>query len=193
MVRAFLDLPVDPDTVERILAAGQRGPSAGYSQGYAFLVLQGRKETKGFWEAAARGEDGWPGEQLRRAPVLVVPCAGRHVYLDRYAEPDKGWVDRDPGRWPVPFWTVDTAFAAMLMLLACVDEGLGALFFGLDKEGFTAVRGAFGIPPEWDPIGAIALGHSAPLDPVRSSAHSRPRRPQQDLVHRGRWQGTTVG
>lgn len=185
MVRTFLDRPVDTDVLMRILERGQRAPSAGYTQGFEFLVLEGPDETGRFWEANTGDEPMLEG--VRRAPVLIVPLASKKAYLDRYAEDDKGWADRDESRWPMPFWYIDAAFASMLMLLSAVDEGLGALFFGLFPPTLDAFRAEFGIPDEWDPIGAIALGHPAPVDPVRSSARTRPRKPLDEIVHRGRW------
>ncbi len=185
MVRTFEDRPVDTATVERILEAGQRAPSAGFSQGFAFLVFQG-EEVRRFWSAVSP-EARWPSEGLRGAHVIVVPLAGKHVYLDRYAEEDKGWADRNEARWPVPYWTVDTAFAAMLILLAAVEEGLGALFFGMDRAGYQRLRETYGVPDEWEPIGVIALGHPAGRDPVQSSRDSRPRRALEEVVHRGGW------
>src|SRR5436190_8945994 len=131
MVRTFIDRPIDPDVLTRILEAGQRAPSAGFTQGFAFLVLEERDQTALFWEADYGGEDRPIEEGMRRAPVIVLPLASKEAYLDRYAELDKGWTDRDEGRWPVPFWYVDAAFASMLMLMAVVDEGLGAVFFGM--------------------------------------------------------------
>jgi hypothetical protein len=102
-----------------------------------------------------------PPEELA-APLLIVPLACKVAYLDRYAEPDKGWTDRDEGHWPIPYWYIDTGFAVLLMLLTAVDEGLGGLFFGLRPEAVTAVRVAFGVPDDHEPIGAIAIGQSAP-------------------------------
>ena len=83
---------------------------------------------------------------MRRAPLIVVPHSNQSAYLDRYAEPDKGWTDRDEARWPVPYWDIDTGFAALLMLLTAVDEGLGACFFGIPPERIHAYREAFGVP-----------------------------------------------
>jgi nitroreductase len=186
MVRTYLDRPVDGAVVERILDMGRRAPSAGFSQGVDLLLFAGPDHVAGFWSVVSR-EPGWPDEGLRAAPVLVVPLAGKHVYLDRYAEDDKGWTDRDQARWPVPYWIVDAAFASMQILLAAVSEALGALFFGLEQDGYDRLREAFAIPEGWDPIGAIAIGHPAPVDPVRSSRDSRPRRPLDQVVHRGRW------
>ena len=118
---------------------------------------------------------------------MVIPFASKKVYLDRYAEDDKGWADRDEARWPVPYWMVDAAFASMSILLSSVNEGLGALFFGLDVDGYDRLRRAFGVPEEWSAIGVIALGHRAVSDPVASSRDTRSRRPSGQVVHRGHW------
>lgn len=186
MIRTFLDWPVDEEVLQRILAKAQRAPSAGYTQGVEFLVLSGGAETVRFWEAVSTEPD-WPGQGLRDAPVLIVPVGGKRAYLQRYAEDDKGWSDQAESRWPVPYWLVDAAFASMLILLSAVDEGLGALFFGLERAGYERLYEAFGIPSEWESLGVIALGHPAPADSVRSSAHTRSRKRLADLVHRGRW------
>jgi nitroreductase len=186
MVRTYQDHPVDPEVVRRILEAGHRAPSAGFSQGFAFLLFEGSEEVARFW-AAVSPEERWPSEGLRGASVIIVPLASKQVYLNRYAEGDKGWTDREEARWPVPYWVVDTAFASMLILLAAVDEGLGALFFGMDRAGYRRLQEAFGVPEEWEPIGLIAIGQPAPVDPVQSSRDTRPRLPLDDVIHRGHW------
>lgn len=187
MVRTYQDRVVEPEVVERILDRGRRVPSAGYTQGFAFLLLQGPEETEAFWRAVTHEDEEWTNEGVRRAPVILVPLASKHAYLDRYAEDDKGWADRDDDRWPVPYWLVDASFASLLVLLGAVDEGLGALFFGLDRSGYERLRAAFGVPDEWAPIGVIALGHPTEVDTVRSSRDTRPRKPLDEVVHRGRW------
>jgi nitroreductase len=110
------------------------------------------------------------------------------VYVDRYAEPDKVAAGLGESRdaWPVPFWTIDTAFATMLLLLAAVDEGLGALFFGLFEQE-AAVRATFGIPDTAEPIGVVALGYPAAGDRPAGSSTTRARKPAAEVVHRGRW------
>jgi len=186
MIRNFSNGAIDREVVSRILETGHRGPSAGFSQGYAFLTFDGPEETARFWDAAFPGGEDSRMPGLRNAPLIVVPLASKKVYLDRYAEPDKGWADRNETRWPAPYWTIDTSFAAMLMLLAAVDEGLGALFFGLfpPEHGPVFLR-SFGVPEEYEAIGAVAIGHPAP-DHVQSSAR-RGRKPLDEMVHRGRW------
>ena len=185
MVRNFADRPIPPELLDRILDNARRAPSAGFSQGFEFLVLEGRAQTGIFWNAVfpieRREGFSWPG--LLDAPVVIVPLAHKQAYLDRYAEPDKGWTDRDESRWPAPFWLVDTSFAALLILLTAVDLGLGALFFGL--VDVPAFRAAFGVPEAYEPIGAIALGYPLPDRP--SGSLRRGRRPLDEIVHRGRW------
>jgi nitroreductase len=186
MVRTFEDRPVDAAAVERILEAGRRAPSAGFSQGFAFLVFEGGQDVGRFWTSVSPDQR-WPSEGLRGARVIIVPLASKRVYLDRYAEQDKGWADRNEARWPVPYWIVDTAFASMLILLAAVEEGLGALFFGMDRGGYQRMQEIYGVPDDWEPIGVIALGHPGDSDPVQSSRDTRPRRALEEVVHRGRW------
>ena len=186
MVRSFTDGPIDPAVLGRILANAQRAPSAGFSQGWAFLVLEGREETERYWSITMsperRAEFGWPG--LFRAPVLILCLSHKQAYLDRYAEPDKGWTDRDETRWPVPYWDIDTGMAGLLILQTAVDAGLGALFFGAQHQG--ALHTAFGIPDAYTVVGTIAIGHPAEVDRPSPSL-ARGRRPAALVVHRGRW------
>ena len=71
-------------------------------------------------------------------------------------------------------------------LLAAVDEGLGALFFGL-FEHEAALQAALGIPADRRPVGTIALGYAAADADRPSRSSQRPRRPLDDVVHRGHW------
>jgi nitroreductase len=182
-VRSFQTEPVDPAVIERIMDNATRVPSAGYSQGWAYLLLDQPADVERFWEVTwpDRDNTGWPG--LFNAPVIVVPFAHKQAYLDRYAEPDKGWTDKDEARWPMPFWTIDTSFGAMNILLTVVDQGLGALYFGITD--IPKFRAAFGVPDEFEPIGAIAIGHPAPDRP--SPSLKRGKRDISHVIHRGSW------
>ena len=189
MVRNYTDEPIDSALVDRILSNALHSPSAGFSQGWAFLVLDAPADRERFWDATWHGRDAkragfaYPG--IFRAPVVVVPLSHKQAYLDRYAEPDKGIVDKRESFWPVPYWDIDTGMASLLMLLTAVDAGLGALFFGVFPESIAHVRDAFGIPEEYSPIGAITIGHAAPDTP--SPSLRRGRRGIDEVVHRGRW------
>src|SRR5215207_3848057 len=157
MIRRFRPEPVPEQIVGRLLHNATRGPSAGFSQGQAFLVLNRPPDLELFWAVASAAA----GETVRTAPLVIVPLSCKRAYLDRYALPDKGWTDRDERRWPVPFWHIDTGMAAMLILLTVVDEGLGALYFGIVPEAVAPFRDAFGVPEDHEPIGAIAIGYDA--------------------------------
>jgi nitroreductase len=188
MVRDYdPDRPVPAAVRERLLEHALRAPSAGFSQGWAFLVLETPEERERYWTATTDGRtpDGWL-TRMRRAPLLVVPLANKSAYLDRYAEPDKGWTDRDDSRWPVPYWDVDAGMAALLMLLTAVDEGLGACFFGVPAGRLAAFRAAFGVPDEYRPVGCVSVGYAGD-DDRRSPSLRRGRRGVEEVVHRGSW------
>lgn len=176
------------DVLDRVLDLARRVPAAGNTQGLDLVVLEGA-ETARYWDAslpvAARDAFPWPG--LLDAPVLIVPVGDPDAYVDRYAEADKVRTGLGDGTdaWPVPYWYVDTAFSAMVALLAAVDEGLGALFFGqFEHEG--AIMRALGIPAGRRPVGTIALGYPT-LRQRPSASSARPRRTFDEVVHRGGW------
>ena len=179
MVRTFTSEPVPRAALDRILGNAVRGPSAGFSQGQSFLVLTGAELTT-FWAVAGDAVF----ESARMAPLVIVPMSCKRAYLDRYAQPDKGWTDRDEARWPVPFWHIDTGMAALLILQTVVDEGLDAVYFGIVGEAVTPFRDAFGVPADQEPIGAIAIGYDA--EPAPRDLRSK-RRPLDEMVHYGRW------
>jgi nitroreductase len=182
MVRTFTGEPVPAASLDRILRNAVRGPSAGFSQGQAFLVLTEAADRERFWAVAA----GAVADSARTAPLVIVPLSCKRVYLDRYAQPDKGWTDRDEARWPVPFWHIDTAMAALLILQTAVDEGLGAVYFGIVPEAVAPFREAFGVPGDQEPIGAIVIGYDGEAE--KRDLRSR-RRDLGELVHHGRWEG----
>lgn len=193
MVRRFdPGSTVPPDAVRDLVALAVRAPSAGFSQGWDFLQLADQRDRDAFW--AATREPGGAGEEwapddwwtgVSAAPVLVLCLSDPGAYLDRYAQPDKGWDDRSPERWPVPYWDTDTAMAAMIMLLGAEDLGLGALFFGVPGPRHDAVRDTFDVPQGRRIVGVVALGHEA--ERVSGSARTRRRRGVDEVLHTGRF------
>jgi nitroreductase len=188
MVRSYTDEPVDPAVVERALSNATRAPNAGFSQGWAFLVLDTPEDVGRFWSVTADEEDevdGWLAG-MSMAPVIVLPCSSKQAYLDRYTEPDKGSTPAEEQQWPVPFWHMDAAMASLLILQTAVDAGLGACFFGVPSEVLEAVREAFAIPETFKPVGAITIGHPA-AGGAAGSPTRRARKPRGEVVHHGRW------
>jgi nitroreductase len=187
MVRSFQDRPLSDGALDRILKAALRAPSAGNTQGVDYVVLQG-DETSLFWKHGSdpewRSRPTLPG--LLHAPAIVVAISDPDAYRARYAEADKaGSALHDMDEWPVPWWDVDAGFGCLLMLLAAVDEGLGALFFGVPYRP-DDLMAALGVPAGRHIVGAVALGYAA-TDDKPSPSVSRGRRGFDDVMHRGAW------
>jgi nitroreductase len=186
MVRRYdPDHPVPAGVINTALGNAIRAPSAGFSQGWDFVVLAGPGEREVYWSATT-DEDDEPDSWLTgimSAPVLILCLSDEGTYLRRYAEPDKGWTDMDEARWPVPYWDVDTGMAALMILLTAVDEGLGACFFGTPPEAHEDVFEAFGIPRDRNLVGVVSLGY--PLPGARSGSLKRGLRGLDQVAHYG--------
>jgi nitroreductase len=125
------------------------------------------------------------------APALVLCLSDPGAYLDRYAQADKGWVDRSPDRWPIPYWDTDTAMAAMIILLGADRmPGWAPCSSASRRQRHDAVREAHGIPEDRRLVGVIALGApAARAAHTGGSPRTRPRRPLEDVLHEGRFGG----
>ncbi len=186
MVRNYdPDKPVPREALERIAAAAQRAPSAGFSQGQRLVIVTDPERRLRIAELCDEAEyvesgfDPW----ISRAPALIVPCVSEEIYRARYREPDK----RAPGEpeieWPVPYWFMDVGATVMLILLAAVDEGLAAGFLGTHRMGDLAAE--LELPPDQQPVGVITIGH--PLPDRRSGSLKRGWVKADDFVHWDRW------
>jgi nitroreductase len=186
MVRHFDPRPLPPEVLDRILHSATRAPSAGFSQGLDLLVLEGPDAVREFWRATTDPRFGKP-YSTAEPPVIVLVLSDKQAYLDRYSAPDKAGLGMDTeAGWPVPYWDMDAAMAAMLMLLTATDEGVGAWWFGV-FHGARALLGELGVPEGRRLAGAVALGFPAAGDRPGGSAVTRPRRHTDEVVHRGRW------
>lgn len=188
MCRSFRPDPLDGGLLERFVDLAARSPSAGKSQGWHLVVLEGG-DTDRFWRhafpAERRSGFRWPG--LFAAPVIALVFADPQAYVARYAEADKAATGLGAGvdAWPTPYWTVDASMAMMTLLLAAEDAGLGALLFAVFR-GADEVRTELGVPDHVQLLGAIALGH--PADEIGSGrSAARPRRAAAEIIHRGGW------
>jgi nitroreductase len=185
MVRNYTDEPVDPAALDRIVAAGRRAPSAGFSQGQYLVVITSTEtrrkiaDLSGETRYVEAGFDPW----ISRAPVHIVVCTSESDYHRRYREPDKVDEDGNEIAWPVPYWWVDAGASLMLVLLAAVDEGLSAGFLGV--HSIPGLRELLQIPEHVNPIGIVTVGHPAP--DRRSSSLSRRWRSSFEIVHFEQW------
>jgi nitroreductase len=186
MIRSYqADRQVPADALDAILEAALRAPSAGFTQAVSLLVLISDTERETLWETAAEADSTWL-HGMRTSPILVLVWTSEQAYLDRYAESDKGWTDRDPARWPAPYWFVDAGMASMAVLLSAIDHNLGACFFGIPVGRIAAVREAFGVPASQLSVGVISIGYPARA-PAIGSPTRRPRKSSSESIHRGTW------
>ena len=186
MVRSFTTQPVPADLVDRLVDLACHAPSAGNTQPWELLLLEGDDVDRYWRTTLGDRQEGFRWQGLLRAPLLVVPYVRPDAYAERYAEPDKAetGLGDGPDAWPVPYWWVDGGALVENLLLAVAAAGLGACLFGqFDHE--PAVRDAFDVPDDRRAIGTVAIGHPAPDQPGRSAA--RPRPALDEVVHRGRW------
>lgn len=162
MIRAYTGEDVSEAQVSRLLRNAVRAPSAGHTQPQEFIVIRDPEMKRRLAEAAL--------EQtfIAEAPVVIAVCADTSRSAWRYGE--RG----------IRFYSIiDGAFASLLILLTCVDLGLGACFVAAFND--EAVAKVLGLPKHVRPIGLIPVGHAA----------ERPRRlgriPLERLVHQDRW------
>jgi FMN reductase [NAD(P)H] len=184
MVRRYEPEPVPREAIERILRSVRRAPSAGFSQGLRLVVVTGAERRRRLAEVV--GEESWVGN----APVLVVVCVREDDYHDRYRQPDKlaltGGVEIE---WPIPFWYFDAGAAAMVILLAAIDEGYAAGLFGVPVEMLPAFRAELGLPEDVEITCCITIGRAADDDEASalSSRLTRRRRAEDEIVRWERW------
>ncbi len=162
MCREYLDRDVPPEKVDRILDLASRYPSAGHTQPQEFIMVRDQRVKEALAHAAL--------DQMfiAEAPLVIVVVSDTKRSVPRY------------GKRGVNFYSIiDGSFAAMLILLAVVNEGLGACFVGAfyDRE----VRHVLGLPSAVRPIGIISIGYCAE-GPGKVSRRSKAR-----IIHRDRY------
>ncbi|MPZ51260.1 MAG: nitroreductase family protein [Acidimicrobiia bacterium] len=186
MVRAYRPDPISDESRERILTSGSATPTAGNSRGISLVAVTDRQRRAEI--AVAAGEDdfharGFP-RWLSMAPLHIIPCVSPQAYRDRYSEPDKSQTESDA--WDVPYWWVDGGAALMAILLAAVDEGLGAGFLG--EHAIPGLRRVLEIPDGTQAIGVITVGHPDPERDRQPGSLERGRSSPE--IHRDRWTTT---
>jgi nitroreductase len=180
-IRSFSPERPDPALIDEIIDIARRVPTAGFSQGIDFLVVDSPDALDTVWEAGNQEQpDDGP-------PVLVFVFSDPERYLSRYREGDKAKFSLgEADAWKIKFWDVDASMAAMQLQLAAVDAGIDTWFFGMgDAE--EAIRERLGVPADRNLIGIIALGYRAGDEAPIGSATTRKRRTLDEQLHRNRW------
>ena len=184
-VREFSDEPVDLDLVRSAVAVALTAPAPHHSTPWRFVLLRARREQLLEAMAARWGHDlradGFDepsiarrlsrGDVLRRAPVLVLPFLvgdAAHPY------PDAGRSAAE-----LRMFAVAGGAGVQNLLVQLAAEGLGSAWVSSTIFCPDVVRDILNLPPEWEPLGSVAIGH-----PLRSVPDRPPRPLDQFLLER---------
>jgi nitroreductase len=138
--RLYLDIPVEFEKLGNILNAGRVAPSSGNLQDWRFVLVTEEKTRKQLAEASQKQY--W----MEKAPVHIVVCS----------LPEKE--DIMYGKRGKELYTIQNcANAAMSMLLAAHDQGLGACWVGAFQE--PMVRRALQMPDSIKPVAILTIGY----------------------------------
>jgi coenzyme F420-0:L-glutamate ligase/coenzyme F420-1:gamma-L-glutamate ligase len=185
-VREFTSAPVSPDAVRRAIAAAITAPAPHHSQPWRFAVLesaQARTRLLDDMLAAWKDDltaDGFTAEQiarrvrrgdpLRNAPLIIVPCLvadAAHTYPNATRNASERTM-----------FVVAMGAAIENLLVALAVEGLGSCWISSTLFCREIATQSLGLPADWEPMGAVGVGHPAAPAPDRPG-----RDPEEFAVH----------
>lgn len=183
-IREFTAEPVDPRAVRRAVAAAVTAPAPHHTTPWRFVLLETERSRTALLDAMRDAwiedlrSDGFSedsiarrirrGDVLRNAPYLAVPCLvtdGSHTYRDER----RNTAERE-------MFVVAMGAGVQNFLVQLAVEGLGSAWVSSTMFCRDVVRKVLGLPDDWDPMGAVAIGHAA------APPRDRPRRDPADFI-----------
>jgi coenzyme F420-0:L-glutamate ligase/coenzyme F420-1:gamma-L-glutamate ligase len=170
-VRQFASEPVDAELIEEAVAEALTAPAPHHTRPVRFVWLADRDRRtalldamKDAWRADLTA-DGKPADAVERrigrgqilydAPEVVIPFLvpdGTHSY------PDAARTEAEH-----TMFTVAVGAAVQALLVALAVRGVGSCWIGSTIFAAELVRETLDLPPDWEPLGAVAIGY--PVDP----------------------------
>ncbi len=175
--RAFLDKAVSKATLHTILEAAHWAASSNNEQPWRFIVAskENPEEHARFVSVLVERNQHW----AKAAPVLLLSVAKK-----------TGTKNGKPNR----FYLYDTGASAATLCIQAAALGLATHSMG----GYDAAkaREVFGIPEDFEPGAAIALGYAGPAESVpedfkAGELAARSRKPLSEMAFTTTW-GTPV-
>ncbi|KAB8186441.1 coenzyme F420-0:L-glutamate ligase [Microbispora catharanthi] len=168
-IREFSAAEVDPAAVRRAVAAAVAAPAPHHTTPWRFVLLETPRARTELLDAMRDAwiedlrSDGFSeesiarrirrGDVLRNAPYLAVPCLvmdGSHTYRDER----RNAAERE-------MFVVATGAGVQNFLVQLAVQGLGSAWVSSTMFCRDVVRKVLDLPQNWDPMGAVAIGHPA--------------------------------
>jgi len=166
--RRYLDQPVEPEKLDRILEAGRLSPSACNAQPWKFIVVDDRNLIQKLADAASAKILGM-NSFVAQAPVNIVIVREKANLSSRIGSTIK---NKD-------YSLIDTGIAAENICLQATAEGLGSCMIGWFDE--TMVRKILGIPAVKRVELIITIGYPS------GETRTKKRKPPEEVISRNRY------
>ncbi len=158
-VYGFLDEQIRETTLNKILGNARHVPSAGFTQDFDLVVVRDQDRKRRLAEAAREQDyaslEGAMAGFIENAPVVIVPCGNKLRFESKYGSPAEK-------NARLPWWIVDAAFSALVVILSAFQEGLAASFIGAIDD--DKVAETLRLPRDGSiiPLAIIPVGYKHP-------------------------------
>jgi FMN reductase (NADPH)/FMN reductase [NAD(P)H] len=179
-VRAYEDRPVERETVDTIIQAAMRAPTAGNLMLYSILEIA----DPALKEKLAKSCDNQPF--IAQAPLVLIFLADYQRWIDGFVASDvpaycqeRGEEMRLPGEGDLMLACCDALIAAQTAVIAAESLGLGSCYIGDIMERYAYHRELLELPRYAFPVTMVCFGYPTPEARERELTTRFP----QDVIH----------